>query len=52
MNTLKKLWKDERGLETIEYAVIAALIVIGLITTMQSIGGKIHNMFTAIDEQL
>lgn len=52
MKTLVKLWKDERGLETIEYAVIAALIVIGLITTMQSIGGKIHTMFSNIDAQL
>ena len=31
MERLKRLFKDERGLETVEYAIIAGLIVVGVI---------------------
>ena len=47
---LKKFWQDEAGLETIEYAIIAALIVIGAVAFLKSIGSKVEATFEKIDE--
>ncbi|MCE5185273.1 MAG: Flp family type IVb pilin [Planctomycetaceae bacterium] len=52
MSMLKKLWKDEAGLETVEYAVIAALIVVGAIVALRSIGGKVQTTFETLDTNL
>ena len=49
MEVLKRFWKDERGLETVEWAVIAALIVTGLILTVKSLGGKVKQAFVDLD---
>ncbi|HCO96964.1 MAG TPA: Flp family type IVb pilin [Phycisphaerales bacterium] len=46
---LKRFIKDERGLETIEYAIMTALIVVGLITVLGTIGGKIFNVFSDLN---
>ena len=49
---LKRFIKDERGLETIEYAIMVALIVAGLITIITSVGDKVAAQFTNIDTEL
>jgi Flp pilus assembly pilin Flp len=38
MKTLNRFVADERGLETIEYAIVAGLIVVGVITAVTAIG--------------
>ena len=38
MNTIKRLISDERGLETVEYAIMTSLIVTGVILTIGLIG--------------
>ena len=38
MQTLKRFLSDDAGLETVEYAIIAGLIVAGLITVVVAIG--------------
>ncbi|MDH4201683.1 MAG: Flp family type IVb pilin [Phycisphaerae bacterium] len=48
MNTFKRFIKDERGLETVEWAVIAALIVAGLIAIITGLGQNVENRFTAL----
>ncbi len=45
MEVLKRFWKDERGLETVEWAVIAALIVGGLVAIIAALGGNVKTMF-------
>ena len=44
--------RDERGLETIEYAIVAAFIVVGVITAVTAIGvwvaGTWSNFKTAL----
>jgi pilus assembly protein Flp/PilA len=52
MNTLKRFLKDERGVAAIEYAIIAAVIAVGLIAVMIAIGGKILNKMTSINDNL
>ena len=49
---LKNFLKDEKGLETVEYAIIAGLIVVGTITLLASIGGWVNTKFTALDNGL
>ena len=49
---LKKLVSDEKGLETVEYAIMAGLIVVGVILTITSIGGKVKAKFDALDGAL
>ena len=48
----KRFVKDERGLETVEYAIIAGLIVVGTIFTIASIGVWVLDKFTQLDAGL
>jgi pilus assembly protein Flp/PilA len=41
MNTLTKLWKDERGASAAEYALILALVGTGIAVAAYSLGGAI-----------
>lgn len=47
-----KFRKDEKGLETVEYAIIAGLIVVGTIGLLASIGGWVYSKFNALDQGL
>lgn len=47
-NLLKKLFKTEDGLETVEYAVMAGLIVAALLITIGNLGGAIDTKFKAL----
>ena len=52
MEMLKRFWKDEAGLETVEYAIILGIIVaatIGLITTL---GGWVEEQFAVIVSEI
>ena len=46
MERLWKLIKDEDGLETPEYAVMGALIVVGLVATVILLRGSIIQTFS------
>ena len=52
MEMLKRFIKDDRGLETVEYAIIAGLIVVGVIATVTSIGIWVNAKFTALNTGL
>jgi pilus assembly protein Flp/PilA len=48
---MKKIWKfikDEEGLELVEYAVMGALIVLGVIITILALGTQINCRFSAL----
>ena len=49
---VKQLVRDDRGLETVEYAIIAGLIVVGVIATVVSIGVWVSGKFTALQAGL
>ncbi len=51
-NLLKRFLKDERGLETVEYAIIAGLITIAAIAIIASIGREVANRFETLDAKL
>jgi len=49
---IKSFLSDEKGLETVEYAIIAGLIVVALIALMTAIGTKVKNKFQALHDAL
>ena len=46
--TLKRFVNDERGLETVEYAVMTALIVAGLVLAIAALGNAVKNKFSGV----
>lgn len=46
ISVLKRFFNDEKGLETVEYAIIAGLIVVGIIATVASISAWVDTRFT------
>jgi len=51
MKMVKRFINDERGLETVEYAIILGLIVAGTILLVTQIGNWVKNSFnTAANE--
>ena len=47
-NLIKRFVKDEAGLETVEYAIIAGLIVVATIVTIGLIGDWVAAQFQAL----
>jgi pilus assembly protein Flp/PilA len=45
---LKNFIRDESGMETVEWAIMAALIVAGVITIVTGIGTNVNNAFTKL----
>jgi Flp pilus assembly pilin Flp len=48
MKTLKRFIMDESGLETVEWAVIAALIVAGLVGVITLLGNAVKARFETL----
>jgi Flp pilus assembly pilin Flp len=46
MNKLMKFFKDEDGLETVEYAVMLAFIAVGLIFAITVLRNSVANKFS------
>ena len=49
---IKSFLSDEKGLETVEYAIIAGLIVVALIALMTAIDTKVKNKFQTLHDAL
>ena len=49
---LNRFVREDDGLETVEYAIIAGLIVVGTIVTIASIGVWVNTRFQEIDTAL
>jgi Flp pilus assembly pilin Flp len=48
---MERLWKfvrDEEGLETVEYAIVAGLLVLATVVAIQAVGGQISGVFNNI----
>ena len=48
VKVLKRFAREERGMETVEWAVLAALIVAGLVSVIAGLGSNVVNKFTAL----
>ena len=49
---LKRLGQDQSGQDLIEYALVAALIALGAVTSMKTVATALSNVFAAIKTQL
>lgn len=45
---VKAFTQDKEGATAIEYAVIAGLIVIAIVATLKTLGGKLDGVFQAV----
>ena len=52
MLSLKKFVTDERGTETVEWGIMAGLIVAGLVGIVAAIGTWIHGKFDTMKTDL
>ena len=52
MEMLKRFIRDEQGLETVEYAIIAGLILVVAIAILTSIGVNINRIFGLVNTKL
>lgn len=52
MKLLSKFLRNDDGLETVEYAIIAGLIVAGTVAAVVAIGGWVGAQFTALQTAL
>jgi pilus assembly protein Flp/PilA len=44
----RRLWRSERGATAIEYGLIAALIVVAMVTTLGSVGETVGEMWNTV----
>jgi pilus assembly protein Flp/PilA len=51
-NLIARFMKDESGATAIEYGLIAALISVGIIAGVRTIGGELTDTFTDIGASL
>ena len=49
---LKNLMNDESGQDLIEYALVAALVGLGAVASMQSLANSIGNTFNSVGNSL
>lgn len=52
MNFIQKFIRDEEGVTAIEYGLIAALIAVVIIASVQLVGTSLATVFTAISTAL
>ena len=48
LNTLKRFGRDDRGMETVEWAIMAAIIVAGLVGVIGGLGTNVLAKFTTL----
>lgn len=46
LENVKRFIRDEKGLETVEYAIITGLIVVAAIVLIQTVGSRVAAAFT------
>jgi pilus assembly protein Flp/PilA len=51
-NFILKMWREEEGQDLIEYALIAALLALAAVTTMQGLATQINAVFTDVKDAL
>jgi pilus assembly protein Flp/PilA len=52
MNTVKRFDKDESGATAIEYALIASLLALVLVTVLTRLGGALSSEFAEVSGAL
>lgn len=45
---LRQLWRDERGQDVAEYAVMLAVVLVIVVGTIRLIGANANNVFSSV----
>jgi len=45
---LARFIRDDRGMETVEWAILAALITAGIVTAITTLGSNVQSAFTSL----
>ena len=45
---IRSFVRDEQGMETVEWAILAALIVAGLVAVIAALGGHVNDAFNKL----
>jgi len=51
-NQLLRLFRDERGGEVLEYALIAGLVVVAAISVLGAVGGKVLARWRSLNSSM
>jgi Flp pilus assembly pilin Flp len=49
---LHQLWRDERGQDVAEYAVMLAVVLVIVVGTIRLIGGNANNVFSSVSSSI
>lgn len=52
MTALRKLWRDERGTETVEWALILGIIILAAVGAAAGAKGSMKTIFGKMDTEL
>lgn len=52
MEQIKKFLKDETGMETVEWAVVAALVILGVAAAFGALGGTVLERITSLNDSI
>ena len=52
LQILNNLWKDERGQDIAEYAVMLAVILVIVVGTIRLIGSNANNVFSQVGSSI
>lgn len=48
MSSLSRLWKDDKGQDIAEYAVMLAVILVLVVGTIRLVGSNANNVFSSV----
>ena len=48
LSVLRRFLRDDRGMETVEWGILAAIIVAGLVGVITGLGTNVLNKFTTL----
>ena len=49
---MKSFWRNETGMETVEWAVVAALVILGVALAFRTLGTTVESKIEALDNQI
>ena len=52
LNTLRRLWREDKGQDLTEYALLLVLLALAAVTTMGTLAGTIKNVFQNVASNL
>ena len=48
VNLIARIWNDDAGQDVAEYAVMLSVMLVVVVATVKTIGGKSNNIFSAV----